>query len=170
MTMDNFNFKKRKLTSGPHIIGMLMIVAGTLNLLIPVFFNNEGSIERMLAVGLGAIILGLIIVSAYSGTRIDFENKKTMKYLSLVGYKLGEWEKLPTILSIKVISKSYRSTNISNGISPTLSGKVTDFRTQLYSNAASPEFSFLYSNKEEALKEARHLAANLNAELVIEVQ
>lgn len=168
--MSNFNFKRRKLTSGPHIIGMLLLVAGTINLLSPMLFNNEAAIERVLAVGLGAIILGLIIVLSYSGTLIDFANKRTMYYSSIIGFRFGEWEALPDILSISVISKRYSTSNTSNGISPTLSGKVTNFRVLLYSNNVKPELSFIYSKKDEAIKQAQLLASNLNAELKVEVQ
>lgn len=166
--MNYFNFKRRKLTSGPHIIGMLLIVAGSINLVSPVLLNNETAIEKVLAIGLGALILGLIIVLSYSGTLINFATMKAMKYTSVVGFRFGEWEELPSIENINVITKRYRSTNTSNGISPTLSAKVTDFRVYLHSNNVRPELSFIYSNKEEAVNQAQHLASNLNAKLVIE--
>lgn len=167
--MSNFNFKRRNLASGPHLLGLLLIIAGLFALISPVFFKNESSTERVLAVGVGAIVLGSMIVSTFGGTLIDFTQKRTKEYLSFGGYKSGKWEKLPVILKIKVISTSYMSTNTSNGISPTLSGKVTDFKTLLYSNASKPVFSFVYSNREKAVKNAKNLASNLNTELVLEI-
>lgn len=167
--MSNFNFKRRNLSSGPHLLGLLLIITGLFALVSPLFFKNESSIERVLTVGVGAIILGLVIVSSYGGTFIDFTEKRFKEYFTIGGYKFGEWTTLPVILTVKVISTSYMSTNTPNGISPTLSGKVTGFKTLLYSNATKPVFSFVYSNREKAVKHAKSLAFNLNAELVLKI-
>ena len=167
--MIDFNFKKRNLFSGPHLLGSLLIMAGLFALVSPLFFKSESSTERILSVGAGAIILGLVIVSSYGGTLIDFTEKRFKEYLSVSGYKFGEWTKLPVILTVKVNSTSYMSTNTPNGISPTLSGKVTDFKTVIYSNASKPVLSFVYSNRDEAVKHAKRLASNLNADLVLNI-
>ncbi len=167
--MNNFNFKNRNLFSGPHFLGTLLIIAGLFALVSPVFFKNESFTERVLVVGVGALILGLMIVSSYGGTLIDFTEKRFKEYLSIGGYKFGEWTTLPIILTVKVISTSYMSTNIPNGISPTLSGKVTDFKTLIYSNASKPVLSFVYSNRDKAVNHAKSLASNLNADLVLNI-
>lgn len=125
--------------------------------------------ERILVVGIGAIIIGLLIMSSYEGTLIDFTQKRYKNYLSIGGYNIGQWAILPDVLKIKVISYSYISTNTPNGISPTLSGKVTDFKTLIYSNSSKPIFSFKYSNKDKALKHAKRLAADLNADLILNI-
>lgn len=124
--------------------------------------------ESVLGAGMGALIPGLVIVSSYGGTLIDFTKKRFKAYWSIGGYKFGEWKKLPVILKVKVISTSYIRTNTPNGISPTLSGKVTDFKTLIYSNASKPVFSFVYSNRDKALKHAKSLASKLNADLVLD--
>ena len=167
--MNNFNFKRRNLASGPHLLGSLLIMAGLFALLSPVLIESESSVERALVVGVGAIILGLIIVSSYGGTLIDFTEKRFKDYFSFGGYKFGEWTTLPVILTVKVISTSYVSTNIPNGISPTLSGKVTDFRTLIYSSASKPVLSFVYSSRNKAVKHAKGLASNFNANLVLNI-
>ena len=167
--MKNFNFKKRNLVSGPHLLGTLLIIAGLFALVSPTFVKSGSSMERVLAVGIGALIPGLLIISSYSGTLIDLTQKKFKKYVSIGGYKFGEWMLLPDIIKIKVISNSYLSSNTPNGISPTLSGKVTDFKIRLYSNSNEPVFSFEYSNREEAVKNAKRLAADLNADLVLNI-
>lgn len=167
--MNNFNFKRRNFVSGPHLLGSLLIIAGLFALVSPVFFKNESSIERVLGVGVGATILGLVIVSSYGGTLIDFDEKRVKEYFSIGGYELGEWTTLPVILTLKVISTSYMSTNTPNGISPTLSGKITDFKILIYSNASKPVLSFVYSNRNKAVKYAKRLASNLNAELVLNI-
>lgn len=168
--MNNFNFKRRNLVSGPHLLGSLLLIAGLFALVSPVFFKNESSIERVLAVGMGAILLGLVIVSSYGGTLIDFTEKRFKEYFSIGGYKFGEWTALPLIRTVKVISTSYTSTNKPNGISPTFSGKVTDFKTLICSNASKPVLSFMYSNKDKAVKHAKRLASNLNADLVLNIK
>ena len=167
--MKNFNFKKRNLVSGPHLLGPLLIIAGVFALVSPTFLKSGSSMERVLVVGIGAIILGLIIISTYGGTLIDITQKRYKDYLSIGGYKFGEWTALPDILKVKVISTSYISTNTPNGISPTLSGKVTDFKTLIYSNASKPVLSFEYSNMDRAVKTAKRLAVDLNADLVLHI-
>ncbi len=167
--MKNFNFKKRDFASGPHLLGILLILAGVFALVSPMFLKSGVSIERVLAVGIGALIIGLLIVSSYGGTLIDFSQKRFKDYTSIVGYKYGEWMTMPDIVTIKVTSSSYRSTNTSNGISPTLSGKVTDFKIFLYANSPQPIFSFEYSSKRKAVKKAQRLAADLKADLVLNI-
>jgi hypothetical protein len=167
--MNNFNFKKRNLISGPHLLGPVLIIAGLFALLSPLFLESESSIEKIIGVGVGAIVIGLGIVSSYGGTLIDFTEKRFKEYFSIGGYKLGEWADLPDISIVKLISNSYVFTNIPNGISPTFSGKVTDFKIFLYSDASKPVFSFIYSNKDKAIKKAKKLASNLNAELVLKI-
>ncbi|WP_373495816.1 hypothetical protein, partial [Aquiflexum sp.] len=136
--MNKFNFKKRNLVSSPHLLGPVLIIAGMFALASPVFLESESAIEKIIGVGVGAIVIGLGIVSSYSGTLIDFTEKRFKEYFSIGGYKFGEWANLPDISTVKVISNSYVITNTPNGISPTFSGKVTDFRTFLYSDASKP--------------------------------
>lgn len=167
--MNNFNFKKRNLISGPHLLGPVLIIAGLFALLSPLFLESESSIGKIIGVGVGAIVIGIGIVSSYSGTLIDFSEKRFKEYFSIVGFKFGEWTTLSEISTVKVISNSYVITNIPNGISPTFSGKVTDFRIFLYSDASKPVFSFVYSKKNKAVKQAKKLAFNLNAELVLKI-
>src|SRR5690606_15020662 len=165
--MNQFNFKRRDLLSGPHLLGTLLILAGIFALVSPAFFENENPVSRTLGVGVGAIVAGLLILSAYGGTIIDFKGMRFKEYFSFGGYKFGNWASLPPISIVKVIARSYRSTNTPNGISPTLSGKVTDFRIFAYSNDSKSEFSFIYSDRDKALDAAKNLASNLNADLVL---
>ncbi len=167
--MKDFNFKKRKLFSGPHLLGTLLIIAGSFALVSPVFLKSGSSLERVLVVGIGAIIIGLLIAASYGGTLIDFTQKRFKEYVYIGGYKSGEWIALPDISKIKVISASYLSTNMPNGISPTLSVKVTDFKILIYSNSHKPVFSFKYSNMDKAVKHAKRLAADLNADLDLDI-
>ena len=141
--MKEFNFKKRNLVSGPHILGPLLIVAGLVALVSAVIFKNDVTPVRTLLVGGGAIVLGLLIINSYDGTLIDLRNKRIKTYNSIAGYKLGDWTALPDISLVKVISTSYVRTNVPNGISPTFSGKVTDFKILLYSDDTKPTLAFV---------------------------
>ncbi len=167
--MNTFRFKRRNLISGPHLLGSLLIMAGLVVLISPVFFSTEDPLGRVFAVGVGAILLGLVIVSSYRGTLIDFSRKRTKDYYSICGFKFGDWTALPDILTVEVISAHKRISNTPNGISPTLSGKVIEFQTLLYSTAFQPHLSFVYTNRREAVKQAGRLAAGLNANMVLRI-
>lgn len=123
--------------------------------------------ERALGVGTGALAFGFIIVTSYGGILIDFSGNRFKEYVSIGGYKTGEWTTLPVIVTVKVISTSYKSTNTPNGISKSLSGKVTDFTTLIYANTSSPVLSFVCSDRNKAVRQAKYLAANLNADLIL---
>ncbi|MGK7394369.1 MAG: hypothetical protein ACNS62_07340 [Candidatus Cyclobacteriaceae bacterium M3_2C_046] len=167
--MKYFNFKRRNLLSGPHLLGPLLIFAGLFSIMSPLFLSSGNALEMVIGIGLGAIILGMVIISSYGGTLIDFTKNRYKEYFSIAGYKLGEWTTLPIILKVKVISTSYMSTNKPNGISPTFSGRVTVFRTFIYSNTATPVFSFMYSDRRKAVRHARTLASNFMADLVLHI-
>jgi len=161
--MSNFNYKRRNFISGPHLAGPLLIFAGLIALLSPLFMIDVSSIGKVYVVGAGALILGLVIISSYDGTLIDFTNKRSKDYFSICGFKYGEWTSLPDIQNVTVVSMSYMRKNTPNGISPTISAKVTDYRTLLYSKEADPAFSFVYSDREKAVRHAKGLASSLNA-------
>ena len=165
--MNYFDFKRRDIFSGPHSLGLLLIATGVFALLSPMFFKAEVSIGSVVGVGVGTTIFGLAILFSYSGTLIDFTKNKVKEYSSIAGYRFGEWTVLPTIATVQVVSSSYVSSNTPNGVSPTLSGKVTDFKIVVCSDAADPALSFVYADKKKAIKHARVLASNLNANLVL---
>ncbi|MDW3192925.1 MAG: hypothetical protein R8G66_11190 [Cytophagales bacterium] len=167
--MHHFNYKNRSLTSGPHLIGALFILAGLFALASPYIFNMVVSTERVMAVGIGATLFGLLIVTSYSGVLIDYSQKRYKEYTSVAGYKFGEWEVLPTVSEVQVLSISYIHTNSPNGVSPTLSGRVTDYKTLLYADDGQPLLSLDYTNKNQAVKQAEDLASSLNAELVFKL-
>lgn len=163
--MDDFNFKRRNLLSGPHLLGVLFIIAGLFALTSPTFLTSESSWEKTVLVGVGAIVTGLLIVSSYGGTRIDVAKKRVKEYYSVGGYLFGKWAPLPTIATVRVIAASYRSRNTPNGISPTLSRKITDFKVLLYSTDSTLVLSFVYSNQDRAIRQASYLATTLRAAL-----
>jgi len=106
---------------------------------------------------------------SYGGTLIDFNGNRFKEYFAIGGYKTGEWSQLPDRLTVKVIEYTYTRNNTPNGISPTLSAEITDYRTLIYSDTSNPLFSFIYKKRELAVKEAKGLAANLEAHLILEL-
>ena len=160
--MKYYNFKRRHLFSGPHLLGFLFIAVGIFAIISPAIIKSDSSLNRSFYVGATAIILGSMIVLTYSGTVIDFNKKRVKEYLSVFGYQFGEWTNLPNIIKIAVITVNYKATNTPNGISPTWSGNVTDYKVFLYSKKSTPILSFIFSNKERAVKAAKLLSANLD--------
>lgn len=168
--MKYFNHQKRDLTSGPHLIGLILVFAGAFALLSPTLFAVGSSMQRVIMVGLGAILIGLFILVTFEGTLIDVAGRRFKEYTSIGGYKWGEWTALPEIANIKVTSVTYQSTNTPNGVSPTLSGKITEHSIMLYADEHASLLSFNYSNKHKAVKQAKSLAAELKVALTIEEQ
>lgn len=165
--MTNYNFKKRNLFSGPHLLGLLFVIAGIFALVSPFVFESQSSFERSLFVGMAALIIGIMILSSYSGVLVDFSAHRAKEYICLLGFKIGEWADLPGINTIKVLEVSQRTSNTPNGISPTLTGRVTLYKTFLYADDSKPVLSFDYSRRERALKDAEHLATYLDATLKV---
>ncbi|MEO9870722.1 hypothetical protein [Ekhidna sp.] len=163
--MTQFNYKNRNLLSGPHLLGVLLIIAGLFALSSPLFMLVGGSSERVFGVGIGAILIGIGIVTSYEGTKIDFSKKRLKEYLSICGYKRGEWSDLAEIMKISIASKNYRTSNTPNGISPTISGISTHYEMLL--STSSHEYRFLYQNETKAIKDAKKLASGLNVSLDI---
>jgi len=167
--MKEFNFRNRNLLTGPHVLGPLFILAGFVALVSTAIFYDEETVTRNLLVGGGALVLGIFIIKSYEGTLIDLTKKSVYAYLSIAGYKMGKWKALPDISVVKVVSNSYVRTNVPNGISPTFSGKVTEFKLLLYSADSNPELTFVYAKRKKAIKQATKLATHLNAALLLEL-
>lgn len=169
MSLPTFDFKRRNLISGPHLLGSLLILAGMIALVGTSFVSLGGTMERNLVVGTAAILLGLLIVSTYGGTRIDFTANRYKDYWSIAGFKKGAWKTLPPILRVELVAIERMHTNQPNGISPTLSGKHLAFRVLVFSAAASPLLSFVYERRDKSLDQAQRLASGLNTELVVQL-
>lgn len=165
--METYNFKKRNLTASPHLFGLIGVAAGIFIIISPSFLASGSSVEKTIVVGVMALVIGLIIVTSYGGTLIDFGTKGVKEYFVFCGYRTGRWEPLPPIEKVKVVATSFRSTNTPNGISPTLSGKVTEYKVLLYSDNPTPTFSFIYTKEDEAKTKAQQIAKGLDVELEV---
>lgn len=103
-------------------------------------------------------MIGMFLISIYSGTLIDFQKHRFREYQSIFWFKLGQWQKLPKIEHAELILHSFRSRNTPNGITPTLSGLVTIYKVILLANGT--KFLALDFNLEkdavEALEEIKN--------------
>ena len=149
--------------ASPHILGVLLVFAGLALFLLPFFLELEVSVSTVRWTGIGAIIAGLLITSAYEGTAINGTNETFREYFAFGGFSFGNWQTLPPIAQIKLIERTDTFTNTSNGISPTLSGKVTRYMIFIYTkDTDGPLFSFEFAQKEVALSKAQYLATQLD--------
>lgn len=166
--MAYFDYKRRNLFAGPHLIGIILGVTGLFASLTPLFLDIEASLTKTLLVGLGALFLGLLIISTYEGTSIDIDRRRQREYLACCGFRFGKWLPLPVISQVKMVPNTYRSTNMRNGISPTLSGYITDFHIFLYtSESDQPFLSYAFSKEKQARMKAEALAKRLEVPLEI---
>lgn len=81
-----------------------------------------------------SFLLGLLSLSTFTGTIIDFESNKFKEYQSIFWVKFGEWQELPKIELAELILHSFRRTNTPNGISLTLSREITIYKCVLLAN------------------------------------
>ncbi|MFT2007791.1 hypothetical protein ACMA1I_03885 [Pontibacter sp. 13R65] len=164
------DFKARSYSTGPALLGLLLIGAGIVSILSPFVLNDPDSLVRSLVVGGVAVLLGAIAVSAYKGTLLDLEARRVNNYSSFLGIKFGKWTALPPVSKVAVVPASYKTTNTPNGISPTWSGTVIAYKIILCAanTAASPSFSF--ADRARAVAEAEKLAGSLQVPCDIRVE
>lgn len=162
--MKIYNHKKRTLWAGTSLLGMLFIGVGIFSLVLPYIVELEGG-NHSLYVTWGFLVFGIMVVSAYSGTLIDIENKRVRAYSSFLGFKFGKWTELPEISYIQLISDTYQSINEPNGISPTLSGIQTDYTALFYNQSDQVVIEMVFTKEEKAIRETQLLSSQLNARL-----
>lgn len=83
--------------------------------------------------GLTAGLIGLILISLSSGILLDFGGNRIKHFQNVGWMKFGDWEEIPKVQEIELIHHSYQTKNIPNGITPTMSGKMTMYKCVLKS-------------------------------------
>lgn len=136
--------------SGPRLLGFLLVGAGLLALISPWLIESGSSIEKSIAVGLAASLIGLILISLSSGILLDFRENRIKYFQNVLWMKFGDWEQIPQVQEIELIHHSYQSKNIPNGITPTMSGKMTMYKCVLKSSDTII-LSLDFSKEKEAL-------------------
>ncbi|MEO1256155.1 MAG: hypothetical protein AAFY41_14900 [Bacteroidota bacterium] len=150
--MQQFNYSRRNLAGGFQLLGILFILGGVFAILSPLFIISSSSIEKIRFVGGAFTLIGFLITQIYTGVQLDGDQKKVREYISIVGVRYGRWEPLPAISFIKWKEIGRTLTNTPNGISPTLSGRITFYKVILYGEDARSVYSFDYKKKHTAVK------------------
>ena len=140
-------------------------MAGLLSIVGYLVLDELNRTNRSVWGGLAFIVFGGLISTSYRGTQIDVSGKRFRLFQAILGYRFGKWESLPTLAGIYSISHSGEYTNLPNGISPTLSGKVTDYHVLAVSADLEPLFYLTYPAESQARKVARELATGLGVPL-----
>ncbi|MEM9299852.1 MAG: hypothetical protein AAGA64_15925 [Bacteroidota bacterium] len=159
--MDYYNFQNRNFSSGPHLLGAIMIFAGLFVLTTPYFLVITTQVSRVYWLSGGTLSIGLMITSSYKGALINFKNRKFKEYTAFLGCKFGKWNSLPQLAGLKLTVKESMSTNVANGISPTWSGKAKFYNLVLLDNDRKPEFTFTFTSKKKAEKHGQILVSGL---------
>jgi hypothetical protein len=146
--------------SAHRLPGSLIALAGLMSVLLPYLSADFPASEKSIWTGITGLFAGLSIASLHSGTLIDLDTKKWKSYTAFWGYRFGTWKKLPQVTAISVISDSYHQSNINNGISPTLSGKVTDYEVVFWTEE-TVFLSFSYRVEKKAMAAQKTLSQKL---------
>lgn len=146
-----FHHSTRDKNNGYLLAGSVLLIISLIIFGIPVFQEIETPFSKILLVGGIPFLLGLGLVSTYSGTLIDFEKKKLKKYMSIFWIKTGLWESLPQVENAELIHYTYQQKNLPNGISPTISSEITTFKCVLKLEGKKL-LVFDYANEKNAIK------------------
>ncbi|MBI0398393.1 MAG: hypothetical protein GYB55_15035 [Cytophagales bacterium] len=159
--MHLFNYKRRNLGSGIHLLGAILLMASAMVLLSSVFIEAADDLHKTLWVGISAFSAGLIIINTYEGTLIDLENKNIKEYFSFCGFKSGKWNKLPAVRTIKLVPIEEKTSNTPNGISPTISSIKFSYQIIISFFPNNLIYTYSYNSKSEAKKKYKLLLDNL---------
>ncbi|GEO20361.1 hypothetical protein [Cyclobacterium qasimii] len=162
--MHLYNYKRRDLRNGIHLLGAILLLTSIFVLLSPVFIETGGELQKTLWVGISAFIAGLLIINTYEGTLIDLNEKKIKEYFSFCGFKTGDWKKLPPVKAIKLVPIEQKTTNLPNGISPTFSTIKSSYEIILFFSPEYPTYTFSYTDKSVAKKKLKLLSEKLLAD------
>lgn len=100
-------------------------------LTVPLLGEEDTAFIEVFLVSGVPMIIGVFMISTYSGTLMDFEANKSKEYQSILWFKFGEWQNLPKIENAELIHYTYFKRNTPNGISPTLLGEITVYKCVL---------------------------------------
>ncbi len=161
-----YNFKNRSFFSiGPHLLGLIFIAVGFFTLVSPLFMPGDNSVTKAIIVGSTAIVFGGMVITSYSGTFLDFQNKRYKTYYALVGYKFGQWKTLPSIKLVKVFPYTFKGDTMPNGINPSATIQFTRYIVALYSDQPKPVLTLEYENKNTSLEGSIIISDALKATL-----
>lgn len=163
--MNDLNYKRGNLFTGPRFLGLLFLLAGVALLVIPSFIEDLEVTSRTLWIGISTIVFGLFVISTQSGTFISFDELRLKEYTLIFGFKVGEWVNISDVSHLRLAEESYTSSNTPNGISPTLSHKVTKHNILMYDTDQRLIHSIEYNEKDIALAHSKLISTQLNVRL-----
>lgn len=127
--LNHFHYSVQR--NGTKTAGKVVILMGLIVLAVSFLIEVKTPIYKVLLVGGGAVIIGVLMISISEGTLIDFEANKFKAYQSILWIKFGEWQILPPIQNAELIHYTFTETNFPNGISPTISWNTTVYKCVL---------------------------------------
>ena len=154
-----------KIHTGLRLMGMVLLVGGLVSIFLPYFIDIAGESGKSLWTGLAFGLIGFFMAGASNGNEVDLTQKKHRHYKYFWGYKWGEWSDIPELDGIYYLKHSYEEDRTPNGISPTVSGRVTDHHVLGLIDEDTLVFSLKYYRAEKAQQAADQLSKALNVPL-----
>jgi len=133
----------------PNLLGLMLFAVGMLAFC-SLFFVEESAFSKTIWVGLGACLIGIMLMTISSGIALDPKTNRYRHYDSILGFTSGQWETLPPIERMEMVQHSYTSQNTPNGISPTFSSKNLIYKVVLIS-AEKVELTLDFNHEMEAV-------------------
>ncbi|WP_208110523.1 hypothetical protein [Algoriphagus boseongensis] len=146
-----FHHSTKHKNKGYLLAGSILILMGMVVFIVPFFHEVETDPSKIVLVGGIPFLSGIVLISTYSGTTIDFEKKQLKKYQSILWFKLGKWENLPRIETAELVHYTYQSRNTPNGISPTISAEITTYKCVIKLEGKKLQV-FDYANEKDAIR------------------
>jgi len=129
----NFSFW----SDGFKVGGAVLVLGGSIVLIAPYLFPVEQSVKSI-ALGAGAISIGLILLSSYSGIFFNFSNKRWKHYQRWAGISFGDWEPIPEVKKLDMIHHEVERSNIPNGIHPTITSRYKSYKCVIFIEGKEP--------------------------------
>ena len=148
-TIQNFKLDS---TFGPSAVfaGYALGIVG----MVMVFFEPTGGI---------LFVIGMFISFTHSGMLLDIKNQKFRNYTALFGIlKIGPWQPLKYIQTIRVINRRASYTAVSRGMQSLKTYKQSFTVYLVEKNPRDRHAVKHFSTKDEAVKQAEELSLQLN--------
>ncbi|MDN3203926.1 hypothetical protein [Algoriphagus sediminis] len=149
--MKFFEYKNYHFWSdGLKVGGAVLVLGGSIVLIAPFLFPVEQSVKSI-ALGAGAISIGVILLGSYSGILFDFSNKRWKHYQRWAGISFGDWEPIPEVKKLDMIHHEVERSNIPNGIHPTITSRYKSYKCVIFMEGQQP-LVLDFRNEKKAIK------------------
>ncbi|GHA79814.1 hypothetical protein [Pontibacter akesuensis] len=155
---NRYERRTRYVFGGASNFWFLFVAIGVFVWLSPLFLEQEGAEVRTMVISGVALLLGLSLRFTYYGIQINRKRRSIREFISILGYKSGEWKTLPDLKKLRLSAATSTTQNIPNGISPTMRRTITVYSIALFSAEATPDYVIHTESKKEAMKVAKALA------------